>query len=173
MSESKNHHSKSGFIEFFKSPLEATLCLLLVAIILVTFIQVLFRYLFHFSLAWSEELARFFFLWLASLTSAYAFKTKSHFVLRFLVDRFGRKLQNFVAMLVMVTVSLFLLIFIWKATEYTISMAKQIAPSTQMSMAFPYSSAIIGGILMLYYVIKNWWQDRKVPAKEPEAAMEG
>jgi TRAP-type C4-dicarboxylate transport system permease small subunit len=78
MSETKSVSSTKRLKDFFKTPLEASLCILLVAIVAVTFIQVLFRYLFHFSLAWSEELARFFFLWLAALTSAYAFKTKSH-----------------------------------------------------------------------------------------------
>jgi TRAP-type C4-dicarboxylate transport system permease small subunit len=33
------------------------------------------------------------------------------------------------------------------------------APATQMSMAVPYSSALVGSALMLYYVIGNWWQD--------------
>ena len=63
--------------------------MILVAIVGVTFTQVLFRYVFQLSLAWSEELARYLFLWLAFLASAYAFKTRSHFALRFLVDRFG------------------------------------------------------------------------------------
>ena len=166
MSETKKVSFFTGLIKFIKSPLEATLCILLVAIVLVTFIQVLFRYLFHFSLAWSEELARFFFLWLAALSSAYAFKTKSHFVLRLLVDRFGRRLQNWVSNLVVLLVTLFLLVFIWKSIEYTLSMANQIAPSTRMSMAFPYSSVIVGGILMLYFVLRNWWSEKQNPGKD-------
>jgi TRAP-type C4-dicarboxylate transport system permease small subunit len=144
---------------FKKQPLELCLCGILVAIVLVTFIQVLFRYIFHLSLAWSEELSRYLFLWLAALASAYAFKTKSHFALRFLVDRFGEKIQGLAATLVAFIVSGFLAVFIWKSVEYTVSMAKQVSPSIQMSMAVPYSSAVVGGILMLYYVLKNWWLD--------------
>lgn len=143
----------------FKQPLELSLCMILVAIVGVTFIQVLFRYIFHLSLAWSEELARYLFLWLAALASAYAFKTKSHFALRFLVDRFGKNLQKATSTLVTFVVSAFLVIFVWKAAEFTLNMAKQVAPSTQMSMAVPYSSALVGGVLMLYYVLRNWWLD--------------
>ncbi len=143
----------------WKQPLEFSLCTILVAIVGVTFIQVLFRYIFKLSLAWSEELARYLFLWLAALASAYAFKTKSHFALRFLVNRFGKNLQKMTNTLVTFVVALFLAIFVWKAAEFTYSMAKQVAPSTQMSMAVPYSSAIVGGILMLYYVLRNWWLD--------------
>ncbi len=143
----------------FTQPLELSLCVILVAIVGVTFIQVLFRYIFHLSLAWSEELARYLFLWLATLAAAYAFKTKSHFALRFLVDRFGKRLQKTIGTFVTFIVAGFLAIFVWKATEFTLSMAKQVAPSTQMSMAVPYSSAVVGGFLMFYYVLRNWWLD--------------
>ena len=154
-----------------RQPLELSLCVILVAIVLVTFTQVLFRYIFHLSLAWSEELARYLFLWLAALAAAYAFKTKSHFALRFLVDRFGKRLQRITETLVAFVVSGFLAIFIWKSVEYTIGMAKQVSPSIQMSMAIPYSSVVVGGMLMLYYVLKNWWSDihsNKKGASQPQ-----
>lgn len=149
----------------FKQPLELSLCVILVGIVGVTFTQVLFRYIFHLSLAWSEELARYLFLWLAALASAYAFKTRSHFALRFLVDRFGKRIQNLIRSLVAFIVSGFLAIFIWKSLEFTISMSKQVAPSTQMSMAVPYSSVVVGGALMLYYVLRNWWSDIRSEGK--------
>jgi len=148
-----------------KNYLEATVCILLVAIVMVTFIQVLFRYLLHLSLAWSEELARYLFLWLAAFTSAYAFKTRSHFVLRFFVDLFGKRIQRFMGTVVVFVMSGFMILFIWKAIAYTITVASQTAPSLRISIAFPYSSAVVGGILMLYYIIKNWWVDIHKPLK--------
>jgi TRAP-type C4-dicarboxylate transport system permease small subunit len=75
------------------------------------------------------------------------------------VDRVGKKLQNLIGALVVFMVSGFLVIFIWKSVEYTIGMAKQVSPSIQMSMAVPYSSVVVGGILMLYYVLRNWLSD--------------
>ncbi|MFQ5864636.1 MAG: TRAP transporter small permease [bacterium] len=142
-----------------KFPLETVLCVLIVALVGVTFTQVLFRYIFHLSLAWSEELARFLIMWFASLCAAYAFKTKAHFALRFLVGRLGKNLQKAVSTFVMVILVAFLMIFIMKAIEYTISVSSRIAPGTGLSMAVPFSSAVVGGILMLYYIIRNWWND--------------
>jgi TRAP-type C4-dicarboxylate transport system permease small subunit len=75
------------------------------------------------------------------------------------VDRLGKKLQNRIETLVVFIVSGFLVIFIWKSVEYTIGMANQVSPSIQMSMAVPYSSVVVGGTLMLYYVLRNWWFD--------------
>ncbi|TDI43997.1 MAG: TRAP transporter small permease subunit [Acidobacteria bacterium] len=94
-----------------KNPLEVVLCVVLIAMVAVTFSQVIFRYVFRVSLDWSEELARFLFMWLAALSSAYAFKTKSHFALRFMVDRFGPKLRAAVANLVVLSISIFLIVF--------------------------------------------------------------
>jgi TRAP-type C4-dicarboxylate transport system permease small subunit len=144
-----------------RQPLELALSLILVSIVAVTFIQVLFRYIFHLSLAWSEELARYLFLWLAALASAYAFKTKSHIALTFLVDRLGGRIRGWADTIVVIIVSSFLVLFIWKSLEFSISMARQVAPSTKISMAVPYSSAWVGGTLMLYYVLRNWWSNRR------------
>ncbi len=139
-----------------RNPLEAVLCGLLTFIVIIAFIQVIFRYVFHTSLSWSEELARYMFLWFALLGAAYAFKSGSHFALRFVVDKFGKKAEGLFRVVVLVIVSLFLIVFIWKSIEYTFSMANQVAPSTGISMAVPYSSAIVGGGLMLYYVVMNF-----------------
>ena len=153
--------------------LEVTLCVLLIAIVFVTFIQVVFRYVLHFSLAWAEELARFLLLWLAALASAYAFKTKSHFVLRFFVNIFGKKVQKFIGTVVVFIMSVFMIAFIWKAAEYTIRVANQTAPSTRLSMAVPYSSAVLGGVLMLYYILKNWWMDWRKPKESVHSQKQG
>jgi TRAP-type C4-dicarboxylate transport system permease small subunit len=34
-----------------------------------------------------------------------------------------------------------------------------------MSMAVPYSSVVVGGTLMLYYVLRNWWSDIRSEGK--------
>ena len=165
--DGKNENGR-GLSWFLKNPLEGTLCLLLIGIILLTFIEVLFRNVFKWSLAWTEELAIFLFVWLAALASAYAFKLGTHFALRFLVNSLGKQMQKTVSFAVVVIISLFLILFTWKAVEYTIRMSGQIAPSTGLSMAVPYSSAIVGGLLMLYYVIKNWLRDLRQPQQEED-----
>lgn len=136
-------------------PLELILCSLLVSIVIITFVQVLFRYVFQFSLAWTEELARYIFLWLAALSIAHGFKSKSHFALTFLVDRFQKKYRIIIITAVNVLMILFSSIFVWKSIEYTLSVIDQVGPGTGLSMAIPYSSAAVGGTLMVYYIIQN------------------
>jgi len=143
-----------------KQPLKTALCLILVAIVVVTFIQVVFRYVFHHSLSWSEELARFLFVWISLLGAAYGFKVKSHFAVVFLVNRFGERLQRFIGTLVVFVVSAFLVLFIVESVHLIIGVSiRQIAPGTGLSMAVPHSAAPVGGVLMLYYLLRNWWSE--------------
>jgi TRAP-type C4-dicarboxylate transport system permease small subunit len=110
-------------------------------------------------LGWTEELARFFFLWIATLSAGYAFKTKSHFALSFVVNLFEAATKKVIATVVMLIRAVFLILFTWKAIEYTASAADHYGPSTGLSMAIPYSSAVLAGFLMLFYIIKNWYLD--------------
>lgn len=148
----------------YRHPLEFALCILLVATVVVTFSQVVTRYFLHVSLSWSEEVARFLFVWIASLGAAYGFKTKSHFAIVFLVNRFPSRLQKIVGTAVFFLAAAFLIVFVLEALYLILTTTiDQRAPVTQMTMAVPHSSAPVGGSLMLYYLMRNWWSELRSP----------
>jgi TRAP-type C4-dicarboxylate transport system permease small subunit len=141
----------------WQHPLEVILCLLLSSVVTVTFAGVVFRYVLHYPLSWSEEVLRFLLSWLALLGAAYAFKMKAHFSLQFVLQRCGRRLEKVISTCVSVALASFLVIFVVKAVELVQDSMTQIAPATELPMAVPYSSAIVGGTLMLYYVVRDAW----------------
>ena len=139
-----------------RHPLEVAVCTILVALVAVTFSQVVFRYVLEASLSWSEELARFLLMWLAALSTAYAMKTGAHFALHFLVDRTPPAAQRLIGTLVAASAALFLAVFAYQSLRFAIEVHDMLAPATRMSMAIPYSSAFVGSTLTLYYVVVNW-----------------
>jgi TRAP-type C4-dicarboxylate transport system permease small subunit len=141
-------------------PLEAAVCVILVTLVAVTFAQVAFRYLLQAPLSWSEEVARFLLMWLAALSAAYAFKTRSHFALSFVVKRFNPGVRRAVGAGVTLAVAAFLVVFAYQSFRFALAVRGMQAPATRISMAVPYSSAWVGSVLMLYYVLRGWWQDR-------------
>ena len=147
--------------------LELSLCALLTGIVLLTFAQVLFRYVFQTSLAWTEELARFMFIWLAALGAAYAFKKRAHFLLRFLVDKLSVGKRMVVETLAVFLMACFLAVFIVYAVFYVHSVAGQQSPGTGLSKAAPASAAVVGGVLMLYYIFRNWIEDIRNRSSNP------
>ena len=141
----------------WQHPLEVILCLLLSGVVTVSFAGVVFRYALHHPLSWSEEVLRFLLSWLAMLGAAYAFKMKAHFSLLFLLQLCGKQLEKVISTFVSVALASFLVIFVVKSVELVQDSMTQIAPATELPMAVPYSAAIAGGTLMLYYVVRDAW----------------
>ena len=151
----------------FRHPLESILCVLISALSIITFSQVVARYVFEAPLSWSEELARFLLLWLAMLSSAYAFKIKSHFALQFVTKIVPSKIQKLISVLVPLLVISFLSGFVFYSIKFVLGVKGHLAPALQIPMEIPYSSSIAGSSLMLYYVLKTFINDIKSnPPKE-------
>lgn len=68
---------------------KSVIVLFLVSIVLLVFSGVLSRYVFHYSLAFTEELARFLFVWSALLGAAAALRTGDHGGIPLVAGRFG------------------------------------------------------------------------------------
>ena len=143
----------------FRHPLESVLCVLISALSIVTFSQVVARYVFEAPLSWSEELARFLLLWLAMLSGAYAFKIKSHFALQFVTKIVPSKIQKLISVIVSLLVISFLSGFVFYSIKFVLGVKGHLAPALQIPMEIPYSSSIAGSSLMLYYVVKTFIND--------------
>ena len=145
----------------FRHPLESILCVLISALSIITFSQVVARYVVEAPLSWSEELARFLLLWLAMLSSADAFKIKSHFALQFVTKIVPSKIQKIISVLVALLVISFLSVFVFYSIKFVLGVKGHLAPALQIPMEIPYSSSIAGSSLMLYYVVKTFINDIK------------
>jgi TRAP-type C4-dicarboxylate transport system permease small subunit len=84
-------------------------------IVLLVFSGALSRYVFSYSIAWSEELARFFFLWGALFGAAAACKYGQHGGIPLLVDKFPPTAQRWVERLVLVGMLGFLGYLAWQS----------------------------------------------------------
>jgi len=149
---------KRFFHWFWRNPLEAVLCGLIAVMATVIMSQVVARYLFEAPLSWSEELARFLLIWLSMLSAAYAFKLKAHFALTFIAQAVPARLQRILQLLVFLAVVGFLGVFVIMSVIFVHGVEGHIAPALRIPMEIPYSASIVGGLLMLYYVVKGFFQ---------------
>ena len=60
----------------------------------ITFINIIARYLLKYSFAFTEELVVSFFVWLTLLGASIAFREQSHLGFTFLTDRLPKKFQK-------------------------------------------------------------------------------
>ncbi len=80
---------------WFPSRFEEVLCAVLFAVMaVITFVNVISRYLLKYSFAFTEELVVSFFVWLTLLGTSIAFREHSHLGFSFLTDRMPPKMQK-------------------------------------------------------------------------------
>lgn len=66
------------------------MCGLLVVIFLTMFLQVLFRYCLNAPITWSEEIARYSYVWITMLAFGYNERTKNNISMTLLTEKFPR-----------------------------------------------------------------------------------
>jgi TRAP-type C4-dicarboxylate transport system permease small subunit len=131
---------------------EAALFVTLVAMVIVTVAQVVFRFFFE-ALTWSEELACFLLVLASLLGAAVAFKRGSHISVTFLLDKLppaGKKaMRTFITLLGMG----FFVIVAYYGAVLMGTEAGQKSPALQLSMKWVYLMyPVIGGITLLHFV---------------------
>jgi len=115
------------------------------------------RYVFSNSLSWSEELARYVFLWQIWLGASFAVKEHRHLrieVLKDLVPKDGQKYFELFVLLIWFGFSAFLA---YKGTELTMILAQrgQLSPAMRLPMAYAYASVPVGCGLMAIRLIEE------------------
>ena len=128
---------------------EVPAAFLVVAEIVVLFIGVVSRYVFHSPIVWSDELASILFLWLAMLGSVVAFRRAEHMRMTAVVSMTRPATRPFFEAIA-VTVSVgFLVLTIEPALEFALEERFITTPALEISNAWRAAALPIGIGLML------------------------
>ncbi len=126
---------------------------LVVVMTVVVFLQVIYRYLLTQPLYWSEELARYLFVWISIFGAAHSVQRRGHFGMDFfyrMLPDTGRRFLIFVIYLLMGVVILVLLvqgiILVQKTTA-------QQSPAMEISMGWAYACLPVGASLMAIHLM--------------------
>lgn len=118
-------------------------------IVILIFTQVIFRYFFNNSLNWTEELAKYLFVWMTFIGSASAFKDQIHIGVDFFVELLPDKQRRYANVMDIALITLFSAIatvvgYMWTADVWgTLSPALELPLSLVLYAAFPTGSMLI------------------------------
>ncbi|WP_319529937.1 TRAP transporter small permease [uncultured Cohaesibacter sp.] len=128
----------------------------MIVMLVIIFMQVITRYIFGFSFEWSEELARFLFVWVVFLGSALIMGEDGHLAVELLPRLLNGTKPGFLLNLFINACGyVFILLLIvqgWKMTE---TMTFQTSPGLNISMSYVYVIMPVSGVLMLMYHVKD------------------
>ena len=119
------------------------------AIVVLVFLGVLSRFVFAQPMAWSEELARYLFLWAALVGAAAGCRNNQHGGIPLLVHKFPPSWQRAVEFFVTGLVLVVLAVLAWQSYEST----RQGIESGQTSLASGIPIWVINGIAMVAYAL--------------------
>ncbi len=77
-----------------RRPYQVLAAVFLAAMALISFVNILGRYLFHYSLAFTEEITINLFVWMTIIGSGIAFERGAHMGMESLYELFPRRLQH-------------------------------------------------------------------------------
>lgn len=125
---------------------EVLLAVLLAGMTLLIGTQVFMRYFLNDSLTWSEELARYFFIWATYIGIAAGFKHAAHIRVDFLTVKLPMHYQRYINILVHLIVIAFAYIVIMEGYTLVERILKfnQKSSSLGVSMAYVYLAPLVG-----------------------------
>ena len=134
-------------LKWLDDNLEVFLCVILMSVMtILVFVQVVMRYVFHNSLSWSEELARYVFIWLIYLGISYGCKLRKHIKIDAALHLFPKKIQKYVVIIGDIFFFLFALYIVVTGFNYCVAQAAVGKASSALGIPFQYvySATVVG-----------------------------
>ncbi|MFL9964343.1 TRAP transporter small permease [Paraburkholderia sediminicola] len=124
---------------------------LLLVMVLVAGLGVVFRFILHNSLSWSDELAAYLFVWLTCLGAAAGAKLRVHPEVRVLADRCPPAFAQTLADLTDCVVLGLGVVFVMYGGDMLELMGTETATSLPISMVYPYLAIPVCGALLVFH----------------------
>jgi TRAP-type C4-dicarboxylate transport system permease small subunit len=141
----------------------AILGLFVTVMFAVVFGQVFFRYVLNQPSPWTEELARYLFIWISMIGAAYGVKQQSHFGFEMLVKKMSPRMQVVGHYAVQLGMGILVFVLIFYGLRMLKIVSFQITPALQIPMRYVYYSLPVSGILMSFHLVYNLLTIQKRP----------
>lgn len=125
----------------------------LAAMVLLMTLQVLFRFVLNSPLAWTEELARYTFIWSTFLASYLAAVKGEHVAINMLQERLKGPFRSLMIVVSnLLTAVFFGIVGYYSASQWT-KLGSQTSAALKIPMNFVYLGIIIGSVSMFFWYL--------------------
>lgn len=143
---------KKGIVFYLNYVEEVLLVIMLAVMTVLIFVQVVSRYVFNSSITWTEELARYMFVWLSWIGISLAAREGQHITIDAVTNLFvGKKIYNYINILANIIVIGICLVMLVEGVKITQKMylIKSVSPMLKIPMGVCYLSVVVGCGLMV------------------------
>ena len=131
-------------------------CVAMMIMLVTIFAQVITRYCFNYTPEWSEELARFLFVYVVFLGSALIMGESGHLAVEFLPNHYkGTPFGKLLQIIALVSGYFFVGILFFQGYKMASVMTFQTAPGLEISMSYIYAVIPFSSVLMFLYLVSQ------------------
>jgi len=134
---------------------EVAVFIIISAMAVDIFIEVIFRYVLLLPLFWTEELARYCLVWSSLLAAGIALKRGQHIAVTFVAERFPKRIRTMAGLGGDILVAILLAVILWGGIYLVILTRHQLSPAMRLSMSLPYMAIPTGSAMMLFHVLTS------------------
>lgn len=134
--------------------------LLLVAITVLTILQVMFRFLLNSPLVWSEEVARLCIVWMTFLGAAVCCWDGTHLRVGALADRLPGRLGTALHVVSGAMIVAFLAVLVWTSIPLVQISNLYSVGALDIPVSWYRAPVTVGGTLMIAFLAARWWSMR-------------
>ena len=118
-------------------------------------LQIVFRYVFNIPLGWSEEVARFSFVWVSFFGASALMRVREHINVTIFVDRFPPRLRSGAVLGANLCGLICIYFFLIGGIALTTNEWGQLAPAMQIPMGWVYLVIPVSAGLMAIWMVSH------------------
>jgi TRAP-type C4-dicarboxylate transport system permease small subunit len=158
------------FADLTERALKAFTATLLVAMVTVILLQVTFRYALNLSLAWTEEVGRYLFVWICLFGASLAYRYGQHSGYETVVAALPAAAGRWLTAAVDALVAIFSIVLIVSSRELIEAGMGQLTPATELRIAYVYFAFPLSAVATLIFVA-DALRKRRTADPTPPAAL--
>lgn len=135
-------------LDFIMMIIKKIVVVILIIFTIIIVMQVVARYVLHSPLTWSEQVARYLFIWMIMLGTPISFRMKAHIAFDLLVKKFPHSLQKIIGNINLVLITVFSAYYFVQSLNLCLRSGKTIAAGIEIPMNYIYSAQPVCAALL-------------------------
>lgn len=130
--------------------IERATSIILISLVVLLFSQVIARYVFNFSIYWSEEVARFLFIYFILMGACIVNNKKEHIEITYFYSLLSRRNKNIIRTINEILILFFLTVLFFTSLKMVSRSFNTLSQALEIPYAYIYLACTISAIIMFF-----------------------
>ena len=141
-------------LDVLEKAIEIIMAVLIGAFTLLILVQVVSRYIFNNTVTWSEQAARYLFIWMVFLGMPILYRHGEHVGFTMVVERFPKKVQDIIGIIIHLLVLVFCVFWLIQAIKFCGQVSGKKMVGLGLPQIYVHACQPTCAVLMIIFVLE-------------------